>query len=131
MSRYLYSVDSNGDLRGCWPLAETALDEYGGVDRYSLERLEQSAQGLIASGAQHDEQRFATLLALAAHSDAWRAISAQDWRRGLQVVLVDYPLPNGDMLFTTFTVPCTAKLAAAQLTQLVAQVLSGAGGCCR
>ena len=130
MGTYLYSATSSGGLRSCWPIG---IDDYAGIDadQSMAEQLEQAATSAITDfDVNGNDQIYSPLRALAASSDAWRAVSPEDWSTGIQVVLVDYVLPGGSLMFTTFTVPHDRKLDAAQVAQLVGRVLSGQGSCC-
>lgn len=127
MKAWLYSASSNGDLRAAWAIADNDVDTLSGNVEQPENLVEAAAVEALAKPGEPD---FPAILTLAARSDAWRAVTSEDWRQGIQVIVVDYQLPGGNCLLTTFTFPYDQQLSAAQVAQLVERVVSGQGGCC-
>ena len=136
MKAWLYSATSVGALRASWPLLDKdkEANECGVVE--PLELAESAAkQALEHLDAKVDEAKSldelrASLLAIAACSDAWQAIQPTHWQEGIQIVVVDYLLPDGSPMFIPFTFPYHQILDDSQLSQLVERVVDGQGGCC-
>ncbi len=134
MKAWLYSATSGGNLRACWTLSDDdkKVDEKAAPDlvekhaREALVDFEEKQEDVKAK-----EQLRRTFLALASQSDAWKAVLPNDWETGIQLIVVDYLLPDGNAMFVTFSFPYQQVLDANQLEQLVDRVVSGAGGCCR
>lgn len=137
MKAWLYSANSAGVLRASWAMDiedVEALEEGAAAGAVEAAQAE-AGQALVSLEADKDEARALgilrrSLLSIAAHSDAWRAIQPHHWQEGIQVIVVDYLLPDNSAMFLTFTFPYHLSLDADQLAQLVGRVVSGQGGCC-
>ncbi len=137
MKAWLYSVGSSGKLRASWSITEADLKPYISREQSGSVQCEEELVELLAK-IDEPEEPNATLLAelyplalsLAASSDAWQAITSDYWQQGIQIILVDSPLPQGHKLFLTFTFPNEQPLSKEQLVILVERVLTGQGGCC-
>jgi len=136
MKAWLYSATSVGVLRASWPLVDKDKETNECAVVEPLELAEYAAKQAIKHlDAKGDEARSldelrASLLAIAACSDAWQAIQPNHWQEGIQIVVVDYLLPDGSLMFIPFSFPYHQILDDNQLAQLVERVVSGQGGCC-
>lgn len=137
MKAWLYSAASSGKVRANWSIREKDLSLFirqGPVDTAQLEHELTELLEQIDHCNRPDTallvKLYPLMLALAAESDAWQAVGSEDWQRGIQIVVVDSPLPKGHRAFLTFTFPCEEPLSSVQLATLVERVVSGSGGCC-
>ena len=136
MKAWLYSVTNLGQLRGSWSVQQKDLSGESEIAEFATELLEDEAAAVLARIDKNSNLTSAALTELyplvrgiASRSDAWRAITPEYWRDGIQIILVDSMLPLGHRSFLTFTFPYERQLSEDQLQSLVARVVAGQDGC--
>jgi hypothetical protein len=132
----LYSCNSQGELQGRWRLSsgqtEALLAPDKNVDLHDAEQYAIDCIRALKSQPDDANKKLAleALCLFLPYQDVVSALVEKDWQLGVQLVVVDYPLPADQLMLASFAIHQTQALSNSELQKAVIHYVNSGGSCC-